>query len=412
MNITEKANYCLQCKNSPCRSGCPLGNNIPEFIRLFRENKYNDAYNILLETTCMPSICGRICPHEVQCQSKCIRGYKGDPVSIGEIEKEIGDIAIKDNYPIPVKESNGKKVAVIGSGPAGLTCAFFLKTNGFDVTIYEKHNYLGGILRHGIPDFRLDRDILDKSIDRIINLGIKTEFNRELGVNLNINDLVNEYDYIMIGIGANLSNKMNIPGENLENVILGNEFLENNIKLDLSNKNIIVSGGGNVAMDVARTTKKMGGNVTIVYRRDEESMPANKVEINEAKEEGINFLFQTNILEVLGENRVEEIKVIKTELISEEGSRPRPVNISGSEYNIPCDYVFMAIGSHADNNILSKLNLELENGYIKKDFDGLTSNLKIYTAGDVANDKNTVAYAASNGRKVAFSIINQLNNKD
>ena len=408
MNIIDKANYCLQCKNSPCRSGCPLGNNIPLIIKLFRENNYKEAYNILLETTCLPSVCGRICPHEVQCQGKCIRGIKGEPVSIGEIEKVIGDIAINENYSIPVKPSNNKKVAIIGSGPASLSCAFFLKVNGFDVTIYEKHNYLGGLLSHGIPDFRLDRDILNKSINRIINLGINVKYNMELGNNLSLDEL-NNYDFIFIGIGANLSNLMNIPGEDLDGVILGNEFLENNIKLDLNNKKVIVSGGGNVAIDVARTTKRMGADVTIVYRRDEKSMPANKEEIIEAKNENINFLFQTNILEILGSNRVEEIKVIKTELIDNSNDRPTPINIEGTEYNIPCDYIFMAVGSHADNNILSKLNLELDNGYIKKDINGLTSNPKVYVGGDVANDIETVANASYNGRKAAFSIIDRFN---
>ena len=409
--MKDKANYCLQCKNSPCRTGCPLGNNIPLFIKLFREDNYIEAYNTLLETTCLPSVCGRICPHEVQCQSKCIRGYKGDPVSIGEIESTIGDMAINNNYPINVKESNGKRIAIIGSGPAGLTCAFFLKVNGFDVTIYEKHDYLGGLLSHGIPDFRLDRDILKKSIDRIINLGINVKYNMELGNNLTLNDL-NDYDAIVITIGANLSNKMNIPGENLLNVIPGNEFLEEKQVLDLTSKKVVVSGGGNVAIDVARTTKRMGADVTIVYRRDEVSMPANRVEIEEAKNEGINFLLQTNILEVCGTSKVEELKVIKTELVEEEGKRPRPVNVEGSEYNIPCDYIFMAIGSHPDENIINKLNLDLENGYLKKDDNNLTSNSKIYSSGDVANDKNTVANAASNGRKVAFSIIDRFNNKE
>lgn len=407
--MKDKANYCLQCKNSPCRTGCPLSNNIPEFIKLFREDNIKEAYNTLLETTCLSSICGRICPHEVQCQSKCIRGYKGDPVSIGEIESTIGDIAIKENYPIPVKESIGKKIAIIGGGPAGLTCAFFLKVNGFDVTIYEKHNYLGGLLSHGIPEFRLDRDILNKTIDRIINLGINVKYNMELGNNLTLDEL-NEFDAIVITIGANLSNKMNIPGEDLFNVIPGNEFLEEKQVLDLTNKKVIVSGGGNVAIDVARTAKRMGGDVTIVYRRDEASMPANRVEIAEAKKEGVNFLLQTNILEVIGDNNVSNIKVIKTELIHEEGRRPRPVNIEGTEYYIPCDYIFMAIGSHPDD-LVNSLNLELDNGYIKHDESGLTSNPKIYTAGDIAYDNNTVAYAASAGRKVAFSIIDRFNNK-
>ena len=409
MNLLDKANYCLQCKNSPCMKGCPLGNHITDFIRLYKEDNYLEAYNTLLLTTCLSSVCGRICPHETQCQGKCIRGYKGEPVSIGEIEKEIGDIAINENFPINVKAPNGKKVAIIGSGPAGLTCAFYLKVNGFDVTIYEKHDYLGGLLNHGIPEFRLDREVLNNTINRIIDLGINVKYNMELGNNLDINELEKDYDAIFIGIGANLSNKMNIPGEDKINVIPGNEFLEEKQVLDLTNKKVIVSGGGNVAIDVARTTKRMGADVTIVYRRDEDSMPANRVEINDAKNEGINFLLQTNILEVLGEDEVDGIKVIKTELIPTDNGRPKPVNIDGSEYEIPCDYVFMAIGSHADDNILSKLNIELENGYIKKDLDGLTSNSKIYSGGDIANDNNTVAFAAFNGRKAAFSIIDRFN---
>ena len=409
MNIKDLANYCLQCKNSPCMKGCPLGNHITDFIRLYKEDNYQEAYNKLLETTCLSSVCGRICPHESQCQSKCIRGFKGDPVKIGEIEKEIGDIAIRENFPIKVREPNNKKVAIVGSGPAGLTCAFFLKVNGFDVTIYEKHDYLGGLLRHGIPEFRLDRKVLDDTINRIINLGIDVKYNMELGNNLDLDTLINNYDAIFIGIGANLSNYMNIPGEDLNGVILGNEFLEEKQELDLNNKKVIVSGGGNVAIDVARTVKRMGADVTIVYRRDEASMPANKVEIEEAKNEDIKFLFQTNILEVLGSDRVEEIKVIKTELVDTGEGRPKPVNINGSEYNIPCDYIFMAIGSHADSNILSKLNLELVEGYIKKDDHNLSSNSKVYVGGDIANDTKTVAYAAYNGRKAAFSIIDRFN---
>ena len=409
MNIKDLANYCLQCKNSPCMKGCPLGNHITEFIKLYKEDNYQEAYNKLLETTCLSSVCGRICPHESQCQSKCIRGYKGDPVKIGEIEKEIGDIAIRENFPIKVREPNNKKVAIVGSGPAGLTCAFFLKVNGFDVTIYEKHDYLGGLLRHGIPEFRLDRKVLDDTINRIIDLGIDVKYNMELGNNLDLDTLINNYDAIFIGIGANLSNYMNIPGENLNGVILGNEFLEEKQELDLNNKKVIVSGGGNVAIDVARTVKRMGADVTIVYRRDEASMPANKVEIEEAKNEDIKFLFQTNILEVLGSDRVEEIKVIKTELVDTGEGRPKPININGSEYNIPCDYIFMAIGSHADSNILSKLNLELVEGYIKKDDNNLSSNSKVYVGGDIANDTKTVAYAAYNGRKAAFSITDRFN---
>ncbi len=406
----QEANRCLQCVNPRCMQGCPVSIHIPEFIKRIREGDLKGAYEVISKSSSLPAVCGRVCPQEKQCEAMCIKGLKGDAIAIGSLERYVADQAIINEFnSVKPEKKNGKKVAIVGSGPAGLTCAFYLKVNGFDVTIYEKHDYLGGLLNHGIPEFRLDREVLNNTINRIIDLGIDVKYNMELGNNLDINELEKDYDAIFIGIGANLSNKMNIPGEDKINVIPGNEFLEEKQVLDLTNKKVIVSGGGNVAIDVARTTKRMGADVTIVYRRDEDSMPANRVEINDAKNEGINFLLQTNILEVLGEDEVDGIKVIKTELVPTDNGRPKPVNIDGSEYEIPCDYVFMAIGSHADDNILSKLNIELENGYIKKDLDGLTSNSKIYSGGDIANDNNTVAFAAFNGRKAAFSIIDRFN---
>lgn len=413
--MKELANYCLGCINKPCYKGCPLNNDIPGFIKLIKEDNLKDAYELLCETTVLQSICGRICPHTKQCEGNCIRGYKGEPVNIGKLESYIGDEAIKNNWSIPESnESKKEKIAIIGSGPSGLTCAAFLKRAGYQVTIYEKHNYLGGLLRHGIPEFRLPKKILDEAINKIISLGIEVKLNQELGKDILLSDLEKEYDCIFIGIGANLSSKMNIPGEDLEGVYGGNELLELNNHPDYEGKDIVVSGGGNVAMDVARTIKKLGANkVTIVYRRSENEMPAETKEIEEAKEEGIEFLLQTNILSIKGTNKVEEIECIKTELVQKEGeTRLSPVNIDGSNFTLKTDYVMMAVGSHPEDELTKKLNIELDKkGRIIVNENNQTSNKKIFAGGDISNTEGTVAFAARHGRDAAQSIIEYLNNK-
>ncbi len=413
--MKKVANYCLGCINKPCTKGCPLNNDIPGFIKLIKEDKLKEAYELLSETTVLQSICGRICPHTKQCEGKCIRGYKGEPVSIGKLESYIGDEAIKNNWgtPIPIAERH-EKIAIIGSGPSGLTCAAFLKRAGFQVTIYEKHNYLGGLLRHGIPEFRLPKKILDETINKIISLGIEVKLNQELGKDITLTELEQEYDCIFIGIGANISSKMNIPGEELNGVYGGNELLELNNHPNYEGKDVIVSGGGNVAMDVARTVKKLGANkVTIVYRRSEDEMPAETKEIKEAKQEGIEFLTTTNILSIKGNNKVEEIECIKTELVKKEGeNRPYPVNIEGTNFNIKTDYVMMAVGSHPEEKITTKLNLELDKkNRIVVTENNQTSNKKIFAGGDISGTESTVAFAARSGRNAAQSIIDYLNNK-
>ena len=342
---------------------------------------------------------------------KCVRGIKSNPVNIGNLEAFVGDTAIKNNYSMDDEDSkankNGCKVAVIGSGPAGLTCSAFLARKGFDVTIFEKKQTLGGLLRYGIPEFRLPKDVLDNNINKILNLGIKVELNKELGVNIFLEDLIKQYDSIFISIGANIPWKMGIEGESLEGVYGGNSLLEFNEHPDYKNKNVAIIGGGNVAMDCARTINKMGANkVTIIYRRAEEQMPAERKEIEDAKKEGVEFLFQTNIIKILGKDKVEKVECLKTELVQKEGdSRLSPVDIEGSNFELDMDYVVMAIGSMPEENIINKLGLEVDRkGYIKVDENYETSMKNVYAGGDVAGTKATVAWAAKTGRDVACVI--------
>ena len=358
--INSKANYCLNCKSRTCTKGCPLENDIPNFIKCIKEKKYQEAYNILSETTILHSICGRVCPHKKQCEGSCIRGIKSEAVSIGDLEAFIGDMAINENYEIKVeKESKNKSIAIVGGGPSGLTCAYFLKKRGYEVTIYEKHNKLGGILNHGIPEFRLDNDILNKTIERILNLGIEVRYKKELGKDYDLDYLVKNYDYVYLSFGANISSKMGIEGEDLEGVFGGNELLENNNHPSYIGKKIAVIGGGNVAIDTARTIKRLGAKeVKIIYRRSEKQMPAEKNEIEAAKKEKIEFIFQNNLVRILGKERVEKIECIKTQLTKKEGEvREVPIDIKNSNYLLDMDYVVMAIGSKTDNKIVSNLKI-------------------------------------------------------
>lgn len=419
--IKEKVNYCLNCKIKPCSvKGCPLENNIPDFIRAVKEENYKQAYEILSKTTVLPGICGKICPHMKQCQGSCIRGIKGEPVSIGDIENFIFEKAEEENYSlkdairsnqdkINEKENirlSNKKVAIIGGGPAGLTCAAFLAKDGVNVTIYEKYEYLGGLLMHGIPEFRLPKTRVQEIVNRILELGIEVKYNQELGKNFKLDELEKKYDAIFISIGANKSTKMGVKGEKLEGVYGGNELLEYNIHPDYTEKIVSVIGGGNVAMDCSRTIKRLGAKeVNVIYRRAEEQMPAEKKEIADAKEEGINFLFQNNIVEIKGENKVEKLELIKTKLVQKEGeTRLIPVNIEKSNYEIKTDYVVMALGSNVSDEVLD-LGLTLDkwgNVMVNQKFQ--TSNSKIFAGGDLAGCKGTVAWAARSGRDAAKSI--------
>ena len=409
--IEEYVQHCLNCPTKPCSNiGCPLHNDIPTFIKQVKEGNINEAYKTLLNTTVLGSICGRICPHQKQCQGKCVRGIKGEPVHIGEIEAYVFDEALKNKWYKEVEKSReleGKKVAVIGSGPASLTCSAFLARSGADVTIFEKYNTLGGILRRGIPKFRLEELILNNTIEQILFWGVKTKFQQELGKNISLDILKNNYDAVFLGIGANIPVKMNIPGEDLKGVFGGNTILETDKHPDYTGKKVAVIGGGNVAMDCARTIKHMGAEeVSIIYRRAEEQMPAEEKEISDAKNEGINFLFQNNITKIIGSGEVEAIECIKTELVEKEGeTRKVPMDIEGSNYQIPMDYVVMAVGSKPDINNTQQMGLQLtEKGYIKVNEKYQTSDEKIYAGGDIIGQKATVAWAAMSGREAANSI--------
>lgn len=408
LEIKKEAEYCLHCKNKPCSNiGCPLNNNIPEFIEKIKEENYKGAADILYQTTVLPAICGRVCPHYKQCMGPCVRGIKGNPVNIGKLETFAGDWALENNYQIKKENiEKQKRIAIIGGGPAGLTAAAFLAMKGHNVTIYEKYGNLGGLLIYGIPDFRLPKEVVQNQINLILNLGIDVKYNMQLGKNLYINDLEREYDNVILAFGANNSAKMNIDGEDLEGVFGGNELLEYNLHPDYKGKVVVVNGGGNVAMDTARIVKNLGAEKVIVtYRRSRDEMPAESKEIESAMNEGVEFLFQNNIVKIIGEKNVEKVELIKTKLIKKEGeTRPSPVNIENSNYTIDADYVVMAIGSVPENET-KELGLECTKyGYIKVDEKGMTSNPKIYAIGDLANNKSTIAWAARSGRNVAEEI--------
>ena len=422
--ILNEANRCFNCVNKPCMRSCPLNNDIPQIISLVKVEKYEEAYEVLTKTTVFPSIASLVCPHEKQCKSNCTAKFKGEAIDIGCVENFLGRLAIEKGWFFSNLSNNltGLKFAVIGGGPAGLTASAFLARNGAEVTIFEKQEKLGGILRYGIPEFRLDKSLLDEAIKKILEIDIQVNFGdmfglaykraitvecgRKLGENLFLDDLKEKFDAIFLAFGSNRSKPMSIMGEELNGVFGGNELLECGNHPEYTGKEVFVSGGGNVAIDVARTIKRLGAkSVKVVYRRSESEMPAEVKEIEDAKIDGVEFLFHTNLLAIYGNDKVEEIECMKT-FYDGEMVRENLKNIEDSNFRIKADYVVMAIGSEVDIDLVNKLNLETDSkNHINIDENYSTSDDKVFAIGDVAGVKSTVAWAASSGRKAVQKFI-------
>ena len=403
LEVKIAASKCETCVTKPCQIGCPLNIDISEFIENVKNNNYGEAFKVLWKSTVLPSVCGKICPVDKQCQGSCAKKVSYDPVEIGKIESYVGDLAVENGWKLPRKGKKKERIAVIGSGPSGLTCAGFLAENGYQVTIYEKHEYLGGLLYHGIPKFRLNKELVSKVIKQILDLGIEVKTNVSLGEDISLKELEKEYDAVFLGLGANVSKMMGLSGEELNGVYGANELLENLVQVDYTSKRVVVIGGGGVSIDMARTAIKEGASeVGIIYRRSRSEMSAEMNDIRAAKKEGIKFLFQTNVIKVIGKDKVNGIECVKTTLDKEK----KAINVEGSNFVIDTDVVIMAVGSRADSELLESLKLDVkENGYLMVNSNNQTSNPKIFAAGDLTGAKSTVAWACRNGRDTAYSIM-------
>lgn len=403
LEVKIAASKCETCVTKPCQIGCPLNIDIPEFIENVKNNNYEEAFKVLCKSTVLPSVCGKICPVDKQCQGSCAKKVSYDPVEIGKIESYVGDLAVENGWKLPRRGKKKERIAVIGSGPSGLTCAGFLAENGYQVTIYEKHEYLGGLLYHGIPKFRLNKELVSKVIKQILDLGMEVKTNVSLGKDISLKELEKEYDAVFLGLGANVSKMMGLSGEELNGVYGANELLENLVQVDYTSKRVVVIGGGGVSIDMARTAIKEGASeVGIIYRRSRSEMSAEMNDIRTAKKEGIKFLFQTNVIKVIGEDKVTGIECVKTTLDKEK----KAINVEGSNFVIDTDVVIMAVGSRADSELLESLKLDVkENGYLMVNSNNQTSNPKIFAAGDLTGAKSTVAWACRNGRDTAYSIM-------
>ena len=424
----EEASRCINCKNAQCIKGCPVAIDIPAFIEQVKAGNIERAYQIISQSSALPAVCGRVCPQESQCEGKCIRGIKGDPVSIGKLERFVADWARENNIkPEPAKEKNGKKVAVIGSGPAGLTCAGDLARLGYDVTIFEALHEAGGVLVYGFPEFRLPKEeVVAKEIANVEALGVKIEKNVIIGKSITIDELIEEegYEAVFIGSGAGLPKFMGIPGENANGVFSANEYLtrsnlmkafdEDSNTPIMRGRKVAVVGGGNVAMDAARTALRLGAEVHIVYRRSEEELPARVEEVHHAKEEGIIFDLLTNPTEILEDenNWVRGMKCIKMELGEPDASgRRRPVEIPNSEFEMELDTVIMSLGT-SPNPLISSTTEGLETNKWKcivadEEF-GRTSKEGVFAGGDAVTGAATVILAMGAGKAAAKGIHNYL----
>ena len=432
-NVEEaqlEASRCLNCKNPRCVAACPVSVKIPEFIAQVAAGNFAEAASVIAQDSSLPAICGRVCPQETQCEGSCILGIKSEPVAIGKLERFVADWSRENGGVKPeIAPANGHKVAVIGSGPAGLACASDLAKLGYEVTIFEALHRPGGVLEYGIPEFRLPKDkVVAAEIASVRALGVKIETNVIAGRTVTVDSLLDEegFSAVFIGSGAGLPRFMNIPGEHYNGVFSANEFLtRNNLMKAYRNdydtpihtgKKVVVVGGGNVAMDAARTALRLGAETTIVYRRTENELPARKEEVHHAKEEGINFAMLTNPVEVLGDENgwVTAVKCIRMELGEpDESGRRSPVEVPGSEFEIETDTVIMSLGT-SPNPLIAKTTAGLETtrrGCLVADENGATTRPGVFAGGDAVTGAATVILAMGAGRKAAAAIHDYIQNK-
>ena len=427
----EEASRCIGCKNAKCVQGCPVAIDIPGFIGKVKTGEFEEAYKIIGKSSALPAVCGRVCPQESQCEGKCIRGLKGEPVSIGKLERFVADYALENDIkPEKAESTNGHKVAVIGSGPAGLTCAGDLAKMGYEVTVFEALHELGGVLVYGIPEFRLPKHkVVAKEIDKVKELGVKFETNVVIGKSTTIDQLIEDegFEAVFIGSGAGLPKFMGIPGENANGVFSANEYLTRNNLMKAFDESydtpiaagtkVAVIGGGNVAMDAARTALRLGADVHIVYRRSEEELPARVEEVHHAKEEGVIFNLLTNPTEILVDENgyVKGMKCVKMELGEPDASgRRRPVVVEGSEFEMELDTVIMSLGT-SPNPLISSTTEGLEVNkwkcIVADEMNGKTTKEGVYAGGDAVTGAATVILAMGAGKVGAQGIHEYLSNK-
>ena len=427
----EEASRCIGCKNAKCVQGCPVAIDIPGFISKVKTGEFEEAYKIIGKSSALPAVCGRVCPQESQCEGKCIRGLKGEPVSIGKLERFVADYALENDIkPEKADSTNGHKVAVIGSGPAGLTCAGDLAKMGYEVTVFEALHELGGVLVYGIPEFRLPKQkVVAKEIDKVKELGVKFETNVVIGKSTTIDQLIEDegFEAVFIGSGAGLPKFMGIPGENANGVFSANEYLTRNNLMKAFDESydtpiaagtkVAVIGGGNVAMDAARTALRLGADVHIVYRRSEEELPARVEEVHHAKEEGVIFNLLTNPTEILVDENgyVKGMKCVKMELGEPDASgRRRPVVVEGSEFEMELDTVIMSLGT-SPNPLISSTTEGLEVNkwkcIVADETNGQTTKEGVYAGGDAVTGAATVILAMGAGKAGAQGIHEYLSNK-